>query len=233
MNIESEEECLRGFTGVFIPREVYLDDRLNWNERILLCEIDALDANGSCFASNAYFAKFLGIAEANVSRAISRLKELGYVEQVSFDGRKRVLKSNMQTCRKRQVSLDENVKSNLTETSRRINKDKEIEYKDSLFPLVVLPKKNQNGCRFENSDLCKDEIPDIFLEEAKRECPMLDAKREYLVFKDYWIARTGQIAVKKDWTATWRNWIRRGNQTNGNYAKKKSLTEQAIESMEW
>lgn len=27
-------------------------------------------------------------------------------------------------------------------------------------------------------------------------------------FKDYWIAKAGKMAVKLDWQATWRNWIR-------------------------
>lgn len=35
-------------------------------------------------------------------------------------------------------------------------------------------------------------------------------RREAESFKDYWLSRTGQIAVKADWFATWRNWIRKG-----------------------
>lgn len=33
--------------------------------------------------------------------------------------------------------------------------------------------------------------------------------KESHVFRDYWIAKTGATAVKKDWFATWRNWMRR------------------------
>lgn len=28
-------------------------------------------------------------------------------------------------------------------------------------------------------------------------------------FRDYWIAKPGRDAVKADWLATWRNWVRR------------------------
>ena len=28
-------------------------------------------------------------------------------------------------------------------------------------------------------------------------------------FRDYWIAKPGRDAVKVDWLATWRNWVRR------------------------
>lgn len=31
---------------------------------------------------------------------------------------------------------------------------------------------------------------------------------EHEKFLDYWRSRTGQVAVKKDWIATWRNWMR-------------------------
>lgn len=35
---------------------------------------------------------------------------------------------------------------------------------------------------------------------------------EFDCFLDYWRAKAGAGAVKRDWSATWRNWIRRSNQ---------------------
>lgn len=35
------------------------------------------------------------------------------------------------------------------------------------------------------------------------------ANEQTVIFVDYWRGRTGQIAVKADWPATWRNWLRR------------------------
>lgn len=35
-------------------------------------------------------------------------------------------------------------------------------------------------------------------------------------FKDYWIARNDNGAIKRDWSRTWRNWIRNSNKGNGN-----------------
>jgi hypothetical protein len=34
------------------------------------------------------------------------------------------------------------------------------------------------------------------------------ARREAEKFRDYWRAKPGQSAVKLDWSATWRNWLR-------------------------
>jgi hypothetical protein len=36
-----------------------------------------------------------------------------------------------------------------------------------------------------------------------------ETAREAASFRDYWIGRSGREAIKLDWPATWRNWIRR------------------------
>jgi hypothetical protein len=38
---------------------------------------------------------------------------------------------------------------------------------------------------------------------------------EVAKFRDYWLARDGPNAVKRDWSATWRNWCRRDAERNG------------------
>jgi hypothetical protein len=43
--------------------------------------------------SNKYIASFLHISERQVSRYISELKSLGWIEETSFNGRKRYLRS--------------------------------------------------------------------------------------------------------------------------------------------
>lgn len=48
-------------------------------------------------------------------------------------------------------------------------------------------------------------------------------------FKDYWVAAPGQKAVKLDWKATWRNWVRESKRPSGDYvggARKEMTTEE-------
>lgn len=86
----------RDFKGVWIPREIWLDTNLNMIEKGIFTEIDSLDKDEKgCFASNKYFADFCQCSETKVSTAISKLKQLGYVYEKSFDGRQRVLKSRL------------------------------------------------------------------------------------------------------------------------------------------
>lgn len=57
-------------------------------------------------------------------------------------------------------------------------------------------------------------LPDDFAvtremaEWARANHPDVDGRRETEKFIDYWQAAAGQKAVKLDWPATWRNWIR-------------------------
>lgn len=83
----------RTFKGVWFPSEVWLDERLTALEKMILIEIDSLDNEDGCYASNDYLAKFCQCSQTKVSSAISKLKKLGYIKVVSFDGRKRILRS--------------------------------------------------------------------------------------------------------------------------------------------
>lgn len=83
----------RDFKGVWIPKEIWLDTRLNALDKIILVEINSLDGEDGCFASNEYLAEFCQCSEAKVSKSISLLTELGYIKVVKFDGRKRFLKT--------------------------------------------------------------------------------------------------------------------------------------------
>lgn len=91
-----ETNNTRDFKGVWIPKEVWLDKRLNMLEKGILVEIDSLDnEDNGCFASNSHFAEFCQCSETKVSTAISKLIDLGYVYVKSFNGRTRILKSRL------------------------------------------------------------------------------------------------------------------------------------------
>ena len=57
--------------------------------------------------------------------------------------------------------------------------------------------------------------------------------REILQFRDYWKAASGSNAVKLDWSATWRNWVRR---TASNFGKKRAqavVSHEPPEDINW
>jgi hypothetical protein len=86
----------RDFKGVWISKEIWLDERLTAIEKIILVEIDSLDCGEKgCYASNEHLANFCQCSITKVSGAISKLIKLNYIYVESFNGRQRVLKSRL------------------------------------------------------------------------------------------------------------------------------------------
>lgn len=90
------DDLTRDFKGIWIPKEIWLDERLNTIDKIILLEIDSLDSSDEgCYASNKYLAEFCKCTETTISTSISKLIKLEYLEVIKFDGRKRYLKSRL------------------------------------------------------------------------------------------------------------------------------------------
>lgn len=83
----------RDFKGVWIPKEIWLNENLTMLEKVILTEIDSLDNEEHCVAGNDYLAQFCQCSIPKVTQAVKKLIELGYIEVVSFDGRHRKLRS--------------------------------------------------------------------------------------------------------------------------------------------
>ena len=69
----------RDFKGVWIPKEVWLDEKLSWMEKLFLVEVDSLNAEKGCFASNAYFGEFFQLSNSRVSEIVKSLVSKGYI----------------------------------------------------------------------------------------------------------------------------------------------------------
>lgn len=103
----------RDFKGIWIPKDIYLSKELSWTDKLIFIEINSLDNEDHCVASNAYFSNFLGISERSVSRSISKLIQLGYVKVINFNGKQRALTTmSTQTRQECLGSIDTNVYHN-------------------------------------------------------------------------------------------------------------------------
>jgi len=85
----------RDFKGIWIPREIWLNPNLTILEKTLWAEIDSLSNrdHGGCYASNAYLSEFFGVSERHIRNMLLNLKKLNLLEDVSFNGRTRVIRS--------------------------------------------------------------------------------------------------------------------------------------------
>lgn len=74
------EENKRAFKGIWIPKEVWESKELTLQQKVMLVEIDSLDNDDGCFASNKYFSDFFGISSGRVSQIINNLIDKGYLK---------------------------------------------------------------------------------------------------------------------------------------------------------
>ena len=142
------ENLQRDFKGIWIPKEVWLDERLNALDKIILMEVHSLDNEISgCYASNKYLAEFCQCTETKVSTTISKLKELGYIELASFDGRHRTLKIKSLSLKNLKSDI-KNFKSN--------NIDNNIDYiNNSIINNTIMEKPKTPFSKLENLEETK------------------------------------------------------------------------------
>lgn len=82
--------------GIWFPIEIWEAEDLDWNEKILLMEIDSFTSKGmDCFMSNEYIAQFLKVSEWKAGQMVNDLIKKGYVIKTKFDGRRRYIESNV------------------------------------------------------------------------------------------------------------------------------------------
>jgi hypothetical protein len=84
----------RDFKGIWIPREIWLTSELTLLEKIFLVEIDSLDNDQNCYASNAYFAEFFGISKGRCTQIIKSLEAKGFI-QIQLIRDKNVIKKRV------------------------------------------------------------------------------------------------------------------------------------------
>ena len=117
----------REFKGIWIPKEIWLDDNLTWSEKMLLVEIDSLATlEKGCIATNEYLSSFFNLSKDRISKLISSLKAKGYIEvKLIYNGdTKQIIKREITTIGYRKKQLEgivENNERGIVENNEDIN----------------------------------------------------------------------------------------------------------------
>jgi uncharacterized protein YdaU (DUF1376 family) len=109
-------------------------------------------------------------------------------------------------------------KAGKASAERRLNgRSTDVQPTNNHKPITINHKPKVESTR--GSRLSPDfGLPDEWGEFCEKERPDLEPRKVFEGFRDYWIAKSGQQAVKLDWFATWRNWVRSQNQVPVNKA---------------
>ncbi len=81
-------------TGLWISEDILNNNELSLQEKLFLAQIQALDNEAGCFASNSYFARLFDLSISRVSRIIKSLQTKGFisVDLIIKDGTKQIEK---------------------------------------------------------------------------------------------------------------------------------------------
>jgi len=173
----------------------------------------------------------LRMSEKDAQELIDNLIEKGLIDENeiglephNWNGRQ--YKSDVSTERvKRFRKRHETVSETPNETppeQNRTDSDTETEQKKTATRKRVASKR---GTRIPD-DWKPDEI---MVSWALIENPGIDLKKTIDSFTDYWRAKAGAAAVKLDWDATFRNWVRR---QDGNTNRTRESSVQRSERIE-
>ena len=128
----------RQFKGIWIPKEIWLDDNLSALDKVILAEIDSLDDEETgCYASNQHIAGFCQCSESKVTKTIAKLIKLKYIYIKAFDGRKRVLKSNVSFCKADQQNVRGRVVKSTMQSSKKSKADQQKTLQSNIDSKIV------------------------------------------------------------------------------------------------
>lgn len=195
----------RDFKGIWIPRTIWLDDRLNALDKVILAEIDSLDqGERGCYASNQHIADFCQCSVTKVSTAVSKLIDLNYLYVQNYDGRQRELKSRLSNF-ERQTFKNRKADSQKLKESNTGN------------------KPSNNTSKKKNKAFIAPSLEEVekYCKERKNN---VDAKRFYDYFTaSNWIDSTGKpVRNWKQKIITWEGYTKKeqdDGQTTGDTTK--------------
>lgn len=216
----------------FVPTWVLLLDMTDAHFRVYVALRSFADAQGDCFPFQSTIAGRAKCSTKTVEKAVAHFRKLGIVEtreryrpDGSLAGLIYHLIDILPQHLAAQMTQGDDVsgakQSELTPPSpqrgaplptegarenntKRTHQEKTTDADAS----VVARTRAERATRLPQSWAVSPEMRDW----ARRMVPLVDLGYEDQKFQDYWRGKSGQGATKRDWMATWRNWMRRADE---------------------
>ncbi|MER9092229.1 helix-turn-helix domain-containing protein [Mesorhizobium sp. M0700] len=206
-----------------IPADAVFDNRLS---RLALHVLTALgthsDSNGWCIVKQNTLANEIGSTPGSVQNAVRQLAKLGYLRK-----RDRFAPNGAKLASQYQVAMDRDPPAEMVDEAAETATPTPLP--DGVVPHSHVGRHptptwgHKNDPYLERSsseDIEKQaclpvracRLPDNFAPDVSwatgQGMSPADVSRERERFFDHWRAAPGQRGVKRDWQATWRNWVR-------------------------
>ncbi len=195
--------------------------------RVLLAIGSHTDRNGWCRVKEDTLATMIGVSRPAVSRQVSVLRKLGYVEveRTGRSSRYRVVLDVPEA-----AAMKPDVTSDISPMKPDVTSEVTPKVASDVTPGGYIHRTtfsndvSQRVKPLASPTAKARRIPDPFMVTsamkawAHENVPTIDLGFHTAQFCDYWRGESGQRARKVDWVAAWRNWMRRASttRTNGN-----------------
>ena len=195
----------RDFKGIWIPCEIWLASELTLLEKIFLVEIDSLDNEQNCYASNAYFADFFGISKGRCTQIIKSLEAKGFI-QIQLIRDKNVIK-------KRVIRVVRKLNTPIAKTKQG-----------------YLENAEDNNTYLNNTDI-GGKPPKRFTKPSLAQITEYKNQNQYIsdpqAFLDYHESRGWVVgrSPMKDWKSAYRRWETNQKKWSKENANKQSSSE--------
>lgn len=195
----------RDFKGIWIPREIWLASELTLLEKIFLVEIDSLDNEQNCYASNAYFAEFFGISKGRCTQIIKSLEAKGFIQIQLIRDKKAIKKRVIRVVRKLNTPLSK-----------------------TKYP--YLENAEGNNTYLNNTDI-GGKPPKRFTKPSLAQVTEYKNQNQYIsdpqAFLDYHESRGWVVgrSPMKDWKGAFRRWETNEKKWSKENANKQSSSE--------
>lgn len=155
------------FTGIFIPKEVWLCEELTPIQMLLMMQIKSLDNTFGCTATNNRFAEFFGVSDATISEHIQNLVSKDFLNceydksnrrtmrvsrkfRLIIAGLNEDLKTYSEKAKEEKTLGNPNTSSGNTETSSE-NTEHRITLEQHLDPLSIVENPESQNSKIEET----------------------------------------------------------------------------------
>ena len=117
---KSTKKQERRFKGLWIEAGIWLTKDFTLRQKVFIAEIDSLDNELGCIASNQYFSEFFGISTTQVSTTISSLVKAGIINVFYNKDNSRIIRINREKFNTYLSFLKDPLKENLKTSLRKL-----------------------------------------------------------------------------------------------------------------
>jgi len=223
----------RDFKGIWIPREIWLHPELLPLEKLLWAEVHSLydREKKGCYASNEYLAEFFSVSERYIREMLNKLKGLGFVKQVSFDGRQRVIMAvlppeDFEECQAEvncsspkggtvvpplpEPQFRQGTPHSLYTDNKDENKDKKSISQTAQTATPLREKKNEITFSFEVNDFLN--ISDQDLKDWKEVYSTVDIAIEIKEMRQWILSNPSKVKSRTLWRKFITGWLKKSHE---------------------